>query len=220
VPATYRNNSFHGRGRCAPRSSVSADVSKADRAAAHPPVDLFPPNLLSSHESLSLPATGSDRSGWWLAHTRPRQEKAAAADFFAWSVPFYLPLLARTSVSRGRPRLAREPLFPGYVFVFGSEEDRLTALKTNRLLTVQYVPDGEQLREELSQFAELIAAGARLTRESRLVAGERVRIKAGPFRDIEGVILRRNGKTELLVAIDFLRQGASLEVDECMLEPI
>jgi hypothetical protein len=66
----------------------------------------------------------------------------------------------------------------------------------------------------------LISAGARLTRESRLVAGERVRVKGGPFRDTEGVILRRNGKTELLVAIDFLRQGASLEVDECMLEPI
>jgi transcriptional antiterminator RfaH len=116
--------------------------------------------------------------------------------------------------------MARVPLFPGYVFVFGSEEDRLSALKTNRLLTVQCVPDGEQLRKELMQFAELIAAGARLTRESRLVAGEHVRIKAGPFRDTEGVVLRRNGKTELLVSIDFLGQGASLEVDECMLEPI
>jgi transcriptional antiterminator RfaH len=183
-------------------------------------VDLHPTDLLSSVEFRSVSTKGPSDAGWWLAHTRPRQEKAAAADFLARDVAFYLPLLSRTSVSRGRPRLAREPLFPGYVFVYGDGEDRLTALKTNRLLTVQHVPDGERLRGELSQFAELIAAGARLTRESRLVAGERVRIKAGPFRDIEGVILRRNGKTELLVAIDFLSQGASLEVDECMLEPI
>ena len=146
-------------------SSVSAGESARDGVAKHRCVDLFPPDLLSGAAPLSYSTKSLSRAGWWLAHTRPRQEKAAAADFIARSVAFYLPLLSRTSVSRGRPRLAREPLFPGYVFVFGTEEDRLTALKTNRLLTVQHVPDGQQLREELLQFAELIASGARLTRE-------------------------------------------------------
>jgi transcription antitermination factor NusG len=87
-------------------------------------------------------------------------------------------------------------------------------------LTVRDVPDGERLRVQLLRFAELIALGAPLVRESRLMPGERVRIKAGPFRDTEGVVLRRNGKTELLIAVDFLQQGASLEIDDCMLEPV
>jgi transcriptional antiterminator RfaH len=141
-------------------------------------------------------------------------------DLLALRVGYYLPLLTRKSLTRGRPRLARVPLFPGYIFVWGSEESRLSVLKTNRLVAMQHVPDGEQLRRQLSPFAEAIAAGVPLARESRLMAGERVRVKAGLFRDAEGVVLRRNGKTELLIAIDFLRQGASMEIDDCMLEPI
>jgi transcription antitermination factor NusG len=104
--------------------------------------------------------------------------------------------------------------------LFGDEEDRLSALKTNRLITVQRVPDGEQLRGQLLRLSELIALGAPLVRESRLIAGERVRVKSGPFRDNEGIVLRRNGKTELLIAIDFLQQGAALEIEDCLLEPV
>jgi transcriptional antiterminator RfaH len=157
---------------------------------------------------------------WWLAHTRPRQEKAAANALFSRSVGYYLPLVTRKSLLRGRTRTARIPLFPGYIFIFGNDENRLIALKTNRLLTIDKVPDGDCLRGQLLTFAELIAAGAPLVREARLVAGERVRIRSGLFQGVEGVILRRNGKTELLIGIDFLGQGASIEVEDCNTEPV
>jgi transcriptional antiterminator RfaH len=110
------------------------------------------------------------------------------------------------------------PLFSGYIFIYGSDADRLSALKTNRLLTIREVPDGELLRRQLRTFVALIAAGAPLVRESRLTSGERVQIKNGPFRGVEGTILRRHGKTELLVAIDFLGQGASIEIEDCEVE--
>ena len=77
-----------------------------------------------------------------------------------------------------------------------------------------------QLQRDLRRFAELIAAGAPLLPEARLVTGERVRVKAGPFRDQEGIVIRRNGKTRLQIAIDYLQQGASLEIDDCLLEPV
>jgi transcription antitermination factor NusG len=176
-------------------------------------LDLFPPDLLSSDDG-----DGLGDHEWWLAHTRPQQEKKVAAALLSRRVPYYLPRITRKSLMRGRPRMARVPLFPGYVFVYGDQDDRLAALKTNRLLTIQHVPDGERLRSQLQRFVEFIAAGVPLVRESRLLPGERVRIKAGPFRGTEGVVLRRNGKTELLVAVDFLQQGASLEIDDCMLE--
>jgi transcription antitermination factor NusG len=116
--------------------------------------------------------------------------------------------------------VARIPLFPGYVFIQGGDEDRLQVLQTKRVLTVRPVPDGDELHRDLSRFAELIALDVPLVRESRLEAGERVRVKAGPFRNNEGVVIRRNGKTRLLVAINYLQQGASLEIDDCLLEPL
>lgn len=178
-------------------------------------VDQFPPGLL--REGLG-PDSISDSGSWWLAHTRPRQEKAAADALLSRGVGYYLPLVTRKSLVHGRTRVARIPLFPGYVFIFGDDENRLAALKTNRLVAIDRVPDGDCLRRELSTFAELIAAGAPLVREARLVAGERVRIKSGLFRGVEGVILRRNGKTELLLAIGFLGQGASIEIEDCNTE--
>jgi transcriptional antiterminator RfaH len=139
---------------------------------------------------------------------------------YSRQVAFFLPLVIRKSLLRGRTRTARIPLFPGYVFVFGNDADRLSALQTNRVIALHQAPDGDVLRRQLSTLAELIAAGVPLVRESRLTAGERVRIKAGLFRGVEGVILRRHGKTELLVAVDFLGQGASLEIDDSIVEPV
>jgi transcription antitermination factor NusG len=124
----------------------------------------------------------------------------------------------RKSLSRGRTRVARIPLFPGYVFVYGGSEERLHVLKTNRALTVREVSDGESLRTDLLRFAGLIHLGAPLVPEARLVAGNRVRVKAGPFRGQEGIVLRRDGKTRMLIAVNYLQQGASLEVDDCLLE--
>lgn len=196
--------------------------------------DIYPADLLSLPQ-ISRPIAFGAESGlgegpslgaesgvgsWWLVHTLPRQEKALAGALYARDVPYYLPLITRKSLSRGRTRVAQVTLFPGYVFVCGTEEDRLSVLKTNRALTVRRAPDGERLRTDLRRFHELISVGAPLLPEARLVAGERVRVKAGPFRDQEGVVIRRNGKTRLLIAVDYLQQGASLEVDDCLLERV
>ena len=182
-------------------------------------LDLYPADLLSRPWSAG-DAVELGRGSWWLAHTLPRQEKAVAAALHARDVPFYLPLVTRKSLSRGRTRVARIALFPGYVFICGNDEDRLSVLKTNRVLTVRRAPDGARLQADLRRFWELIAAGAPLLPEARLVTGERVRVKAGPFRDQEGIVIRRNGKTRLLIAINYLQQGASLEVDDCLLESV
>jgi transcriptional antiterminator NusG len=200
-------------------AAMRSDIVERRSSGSVP--DLYPANLLAGGSSaVRLPACGLSKaiaSSWWLAHTLPRQEKAVAAALFARNIPYYLPLVTRKSLSRGRTRVARVTLFPGYVFLYGHEEQRLSALKTNRLLTVREAPDGERLRADLEQFSRLIAADAPLLPEARLVEGERVQVKSGPFRELEGTVLRRNGKTRLLIAIDYLQQGASLEVDDCLL---
>jgi transcription antitermination factor NusG len=177
----------------------------------------FPAGLLAGPRA-SHAVGHAGEPAWWLAHTLPRQEKIVATALLSRRVPYYLPLVTRKSLTRGRTRVARIPLFPGYVFVHGDGDQRLAVLKTNRVLALRQVSEGEKLRMDLRRFAELIALGAPLVPEARLVAGDRVRVKAGPFRGQEGVVLRRNGKTRLLIAINYLQRGASLEVDDCLLE--
>ena len=39
---------------------------------------------------------------WWAIYTKPRQEKSLARDLLGYRVPFFLPLVAKRSVYRGR----------------------------------------------------------------------------------------------------------------------
>ena len=90
----------------------------------------------------------------------------------------------------------------------------------NRISRVLPVEDPDQLTFDLRQLRQLIAAGAPLTVESRLKPGQRVRVRQGPFAGLEGTVLKRRGETRLLVAINFLQKGASVEIDDFLLEPL
>ncbi|MBN2474014.1 MAG: antitermination protein NusG [Pirellulales bacterium] len=157
---------------------------------------------------------------WWVLYTRARQEKAISRDLLGFEIPFYLPLVRKTSIHRGRSVVSHVPLFAGYVFLYGSEEERVRSLMTNRISRILSVDDPGELVHDLRQLRQLITSNAPLTVESRLVPGNRVRVRHGSFAGLEGTVLTRRGETRLLVSINFLQQGASVEIDDYLLEPI
>ena len=177
-------------------------------------VCLFPDDLLES----SLDP--HSEAQWWVLCTKPRQEKAVSRHLHAQSVPFYMPLIKKARIYRGRRRTSYIPLFPGYVFMRGADEERIASLNSNRLSQMLPVDDAERLREDLQRIAGLIAADVPLTPESRLVPGHRVRIRSGPFAGLEGTVMKRRGRTRLLVSVNFVQRGASIEVEDCLLEYI
>ncbi len=172
----------------------------------------------------TLPAPGDSPGArdprWWALYTKARQEKAIARDLFVRRVPFYLPLVNKTLIYGRRCIPSSVPLFAGYVFLCGTEEERGIALATNRVSRVIPVGDPERLRKDLRQLARLIDAKVPLTVESRLEPGDHVRVKRGPFEGMEGTVLRRQGRTQLVVSVDFLKQGASVQIDDFLLEPL
>ena len=175
---------------------------------------LFPETLLDA-----LPSEPASRR-WFAFYTKSRQEKSLARELLKYGIPFYLPLVRKTNVSRGRKRTSLVPLFGGYVFLYGSEEERVRSLTTGRISRVLDVEDPDQLVFDLRQLRQLIAADAPLTVESRLAAGQWVRVRQGAFAGLEGIVMKRRGKTRLLVSINFLQQGASVEIDDFLLEPL
>jgi transcriptional antiterminator RfaH len=175
---------------------------------------IYPAGLLNGFSQET-----SDRR-WWVLYTKARQEKAVARRLFAWEIPFYLPVAVKTNYSRGRRFSSRVPLFAGYVFLYASDEERVQSLTTNRISRTLPVGAPMDLRDDLRQIESLIASGASLTLESRLQPGRRVKVRLGPLRGLEGTILNRRGQTRLLVAVDFLKQGASVDIDDYMVEAI
>lgn len=183
---------------------------------------LYPESLLGEFLENGIRLPGDSRLDclWWAIHTKSRQEKVVARHLRMREISFYLPLIPQHGVYNRHRVTAFMPLFPGYVFMFGSAEDRITAFATKRVARILAVDTPEQFVADLRQIQRLIATGAPLTAESRLVPGNHVRVKRGPLVDLEGTVLVRRGKTRLLVLVNFLQQGASIEIDDFLLEQI
>lgn len=157
---------------------------------------------------------------WMVAHTKSRQEKALARYLDASSHPFYLPLVCRTRLVRGRKFITHEPLFPGYLFLFGNREDGFAAISTRRVCQILKVDDQEGFDYELSQIAMALTAGAELELFPFAAVGSWCRVTKGPFMGVEGRIIERQSMTRLVMHVDILGQGAALEIDADFLEPI
>lgn len=156
----------------------------------------------------------ADGDVWWVLHTRPRQEKSLARDLLAHQAPFYLPQVARRACVRGRVLTSHVPLFPGYVFLLGSDRQRITALTTKRVVHALRVADQDRLWQELGQIHQLIESGAPVTPEERLGPGQSVEICSGPLAGLRGVIVRAAAGRRFVVRVDFIQRGASVELDD------
>lgn len=176
---------------------------------------LFPEDLLCN----SAFETPNGRR-WWVLHTRPRQEKAVARELLNWGVPFYLPLIPRENVVRGKRVRSFTPVFNSYVFLHADDGERIRCLKTNRIVTTLEVADSRELVHDLRQVQRLIDLDAPLSLERRIQQGQWVRVKRGPMVGLEGVVERRKGRARLIVLVRMLQQGVSVELDDFLVEPL
>ncbi len=175
---------------------------------------VFPDDLLE------LDSAQENGRQWWAVYTKARQEKSLARDLLGFKIPFYLPLVSKKLLVRNRRVHSHVPIFGGYVFLYGSEEERVRSLRTNRISRILPVPDQIQLRHDLQQVWRLIESNAPLTVESRLAPGRRVRIRAGAMAGLEGTVIARRREVRLLIAVTFLQQGVSVEIDDFLCEPL
>jgi transcription antitermination factor NusG len=178
--------------------------------------ELYPSDLFT-REKLGLETDLS----WWAVYTLSRREKQLMRQLVKLKIPFYCPIIPKRYRSpSGRIRTSYGPLFSNYVFLYGDEHQRYEAMTTNCVARYTRVADGAELTRDLHQIYQLIQAGVPLTPESRLMPRDHVRVRSGPFRGYEGYVLRRQGQRRLLVAVNFLQQGASFTLEDCELEPI
>lgn len=178
--------------------------------------NLFPADLL---DRVQL-GRGSEE-GWIALYTHSRQEKQLMRKLCSLELSFYSPIITRRQPSpAGRVRESFLPLFPNYVFLYGDELARYRALTTGCVAQTLVVTDPEPLTSQLRQIQRLLASGQDLLQHPRLQPGAKVRIARGTLEGIEGCVIREHGETRLLVAVDFVQQGASMLIDESCLESI
>ncbi len=181
--------------------------------------DVFPDDLLEDSSPHAFNGHAVGELGWVAFYTLSRREKDLMRKLEAATVPFYAPLVKRRLRSPGgRARLSFVPLFPGYVFSLVDDDQRRAALATNTVARWLPIGDPAGFVSDLRNIKRLIATEQPLTPEALLEPGQPVRVRSGPLQGLEGAVVKRRGGERLVVAVRFLNQGASIELEDVDLE--
>lgn len=174
-----------------------------------------PPIIWPPEESI-----GDFEGSWWVAHIKSRNEKALAHDLVHKEISYFLPMSWKVHRIRGRKVRALLPLFGGYMFFCGEENQRLEVLRTNRVANILEVKNREKFVSELLKIEQALRAGVDLTPHKYLKTGQRCRVTAGPLAGLEGIVLQTKAITRLVLQVDMLGQAASVEIDLDSIETI
>jgi transcription antitermination factor NusG len=160
---------------------------------------------------------------WYAVQTRSRFEKAVAAQLSAKSVENYLPAFEEVHRWKDRRKVVELPAFPGYVFARFSDAGavRLQILKTSG--AVRILGRGEVLEpvpdHEIASVRLLLQSNAGCAPHPFVSEGSWVRVRRGPLKDLEGLLVRVKSHSRLVVAIELLSQAVATEVDFSDIEP-
>ncbi|MDY6903884.1 MAG: transcription termination/antitermination NusG family protein [Thermodesulfobacteriota bacterium] len=157
---------------------------------------------------------------WRVAHTKSRREKALAAYLAKTNIGYYLPMMKKRQASQNRIRYSLMPIFSGYVFFKGDDLDRQRALQSNHIARVITVADQKGLAAELNSVQTILNHTDLVFPYEFITKGQMVRVKKGPMKDVEGVVIQKNRNLRLVVSVNSIMQAISVEIDADDVTPI
>lgn len=160
---------------------------------------------------------------WYALRVRSRHEKKIATLLEQKGIEISLPLLQVTRQWSDRKRLIQVPLFQGYVFTrIPMQLKHYEVLQTPGVVAfcgiggkIKAIPD-----EQMYWLDQALHTGEEIKLERDFPVGQRVRVTHGPWRGIEGFVQESPAKSRLVVWLDTLMQGMSINVDAALLEPL
>ena len=159
---------------------------------------------------------------WYAAYTCPRHEKYVAHQLSERKIGSFLPLYSSVRRWKDRRKRLELPLFPGYVFVQMTQQNRVDILRLPGV--VQFVCfQGKPAAVQQSEIEALRrgASGSVVVQpHPYLQAGRKVRITSGPMEGTEGIIVRRKQQTRIVLSVSLLQRSCAMEIGEADVEPI
>lgn len=152
---------------------------------------------------------------WYVLYTRPKYERKIADNMEALNCQYYLPTITVARKWSDRVKKVCEPLFKNYIFVRTALSNKALFLQLAGVIRFVSI-DGKPVpvdEQEIASIALLVDHQHTLEYESHTAYGDRIRVIGGVFSGVEGMVLKKLGKTRLLVRMPLLNQAISVEVD-------
>jgi transcription termination/antitermination protein NusG len=160
-------------------------------------------------------------ASWFAIWTRSRHEHVVREQIERKHFDAFLPTITKWSRWKDRKKKIDWPLFPGYCFARFDQEEALSILKCTGVVNIVSVegkpapiPDHEIEGIRLLLESHLQYDPCPLIRE-----GMMVEVTHGALKGVVGRLVRKGAHARLILSVDLIGQGVSVEVDAADVKP-
>lgn len=158
-------------------------------------------------------ANGTAR--WYALRTKSRHEKLVRDRLIGLGIEQLLPTVKRLSQWKDRKREIEVPLFSGYCFGLFPWQERTPVLKVSGVVEIvgggnrpESIPD-----EEIAALKTLMTSTLRYDAHPYLYEGMVVEVVRGPLEGVRGILVRKDKRHRLVIAVHLIQQAAAVEID-------
>lgn len=162
---------------------------------------------------------------WYAVYAVVRHEKKVDTAISKEKIKTFLPLREQISQWNDRKKKIQVPLFPGYLFVNISPQDKWAVLKVLntrgvvRILSFNGVhvpiPDNQ-----IDSIRTLLRSNQNYELYPYYTEGKEVEIINGPLQGIRGKVLERKGNHKLVLSVDMIQRSIAVQIDLKDTEPV
>lgn len=145
---------------------------------------------------------------WYALYTKPRHEFKAAELISSLGIEFYLPTITKLKRWSDRKKKVTEPLLRSYIFINAIEKERVVCLDLPPI--VNCVMEGNKAATipecQIENLRHFLRSETEYFIYDGIVNGAIVRIKEGPFKDVEGIVVDTKHHKAIGVSIPILNR--------------
>ena len=158
---------------------------------------------------------------WYALWTRSRHEQVVREQLQQKRIDVFLPTVTKWSRWKDRKKKIDWPLFPGYCFARFNALERLPILKCTGVVNIiSFQGEPAPIPEhEIDGIRRLVESDLAYDPCPMIREGMMVEVTHGPLRGVVGRLVRKNEKARLVLSVDLIGQGVSVEVDAADVRP-
>ncbi len=158
---------------------------------------------------------------WYAVHTRSRHEDRVNFFLLRKSFNVFLPKMEVWSKRKDRRKKIMIPMFPGYLFIeipLINNQIKVDILKTFGVVRVLGKPNSSDPfpvpDDKIDAIRRIVESRVEVVQMQYPHVGDTARIVEGPFKGIEGLVVKTDYQKELFViVIDLLQRSIAVKLE-------
>ncbi|MCG6201844.1 transcription/translation regulatory transformer protein RfaH [Psychromonas antarctica] len=149
---------------------------------------------------------------WFVVYCKSREELRAQQNLENQGIHSFFPKICKEKMIRGKKTIVTQALFPNYLFIFISQDDRnFTRIRSTRGIN-DFVRFGKEIAiasPELIKHLQAICHSIndlKVDTSLRLKSGDKVEVLSGAFKGLAAIFSEQDGLQRSILLLNVLNQ--------------